>query len=399
MERHRGQFIFLLLSLLTVASQANRFQVWGRATKPTHPSKVSGFDLNPFDDDDEDETIASKIIPATTALATMLYGSLLLVYPQDCRGQVYFLTMMRSTGYPKIEKGIKACKQNFRQAIRSAVWHAPSFLMAARSITQMKTRVEAERKLLAETRKAKEDGVITPREAKKLKQMRKNQIRTIQRDMKRLMKAGGSLKTVLDVLDVDEVLDIIKGFLFQLTTVLATGSGKSTLGIFIARYCLFLNLGSLFLDVNRKLDYPLSSTILRARTEDGDIESKKVKLVKNVAKGLVYSTAGYLSFVQPKVARVVNAAMLGAAVIMRGLKAVSNTLWDKKDGQDSMAKYVSILLDGALGGVVMATLAGYGVFFGYINRKGDSSPPTWIQPAIDTVEGGIEKLTDAFGKA
>jgi len=396
MKRCQGHLSLLLLVILVVSGQAYRFQLF---SKPGRPGKsLINVDLNPFNDDDEDETIAAKVLPGTSALLTLLYGSILVVYPFDCRGQVYFLTMMRSTGYNKIEEGIKACRQNMRQAFQSAIWHAPSFLMAARSITQMRNRVEQERLVLAATKKAKEDGIITEREARRIKRMRKNQIRTLQRDMKRLIKAGGSLKTVLKVLDVGEVLDIIKSFLFQLTTVLATGNGKTALGIFIARWCMFLNLGSLFLDLDHKLGFPLTTIIVRGRKETGEINEKKVKLVRNTGKFLVYSTSGYISFFQPVIARHLNSAMLGAAVIFRGLKALNNVLWDKKDGQDSMARNVGTLIDGPLGGVIMLTVASYGVFFGYLNRKGKTAPPSWLQPPIDLIEGAIGKLTDVLRK-
>ena len=310
------------------------------------------------------------------------------------------MTMMRSTGYHKLENGVRAVRKNVRQAVYSAIWHAPSFLMAARSIRQMKKRVRQQRRIMAVTTKANEDGILTKREAKRIKKLRKNQIRTLQRDMKRMVRAGGSLGVVINVLDIDEMLDLAKGFLFQLTTVLATGHGDSAIGKFIARYCLTLNLGSLLLDIQHKANFPLTALILRAdQDNDGQIDKKKVGIVNNVGKSLAFGLSGYLSFVRPKAGRYLNSALLGAAICLRGIKGIVHTIWDKHDIDQKTAKRIAQMLDGPLAGMLLVTMAGYGVLFGALNRDGQTAPPVWLAHPISAVESAIQKLTDVFHKS
>lgn len=60
--------------------------------------------------------------------------------------------------------------------------------------------------------------------------------------------AGASLVKVWSALDVDEIKDVSRGFLFQLMAVLCTGHNETLVGKLISKWCLLLNLGTLFID-------------------------------------------------------------------------------------------------------------------------------------------------------
>lgn len=95
--------------------------------------------------------------------------------------------------------------------------------------------------------------------------------------MKRLVNAGASFMKVWSALDFDEIKDAGRGFLFQLMAVLCTGHNETLVGSLISRWCLFLNLGSLFLDTNSKLRYPISKLILwcQKQTKEGKLNAPK----------------------------------------------------------------------------------------------------------------------------
>jgi len=66
------------------------------------------------------------------------------------------------------------------------------------------------------------DGIITPGEEKKLQRVKKKEIRDLQRNVKRLSRAGANLGTVFRVRDIDELMNLFKGFPFQNMAVLAS---------------------------------------------------------------------------------------------------------------------------------------------------------------------------------
>lgn len=224
--------------------------------------------LNPSDgdtSDEEEEDVpgnihwTEKVASGSMSGATVLYGAALLRYPHCFPGQLHALTMMRSTGFHKIERGIHATRQNVRQAVLSAVRHAPSLFMMTKGLRDLDDRIAACRDVKCETKRAKADGVVTRKEQRKIDRMENRNIRALKRDIRRLRQGGSSLGRIIQVLDFDEILNLVKNFMFIMSAVLASGHSESIIGTIISRYCHFLNLGSLFLDINCKLGFPLST--------------------------------------------------------------------------------------------------------------------------------------------
>ena len=211
----------------------------------------------------EDELdMAERVTDGVFAVTTLVYGLTMVAYSHFFPGQVHVVTMMRATGFEKIEKGVAAARQNFRQAIRTAIFNAPNLLLMTKSINNLGKNIDAAKKVKAETKKAMEDGVIDRREARKIERMKNKQIRAVKRDMRRLQRGSSSLGRVIDALDIDELTDLTKNFMFIMTTVLASGNSDTFVGKVISRYCHWLNLASLILDLNRKIGFPLSRLIV-----------------------------------------------------------------------------------------------------------------------------------------
>lgn len=365
-------------------------------------TKIEKIDLNPFDDfnpfDDEgyDAKPFSEVFwPALRATLTTIYGTSLVLFAQHAPGQIHCLTMFRATGQDKLERAAAVWHRNLRDAMLAGVKRLPSFLMAFRSIKKMDDRVLYHRKLAAETKKAKSDGIITQREAKKLARLHKKEICNLKRDMNRLLNAGTGLGVVYRALDFDEVTDIAKGFLFQVLSVLATNHEKSGIGSLIATWCLFLNLRGLVLDTNSKLGFPITKLILNSRME----HTPKPDLIANTGNVIVFGSSAYLVLAKRGVARRLNTALLASAVVMRGLRTFVKTIisWDNDD-DDGIWPGVGRFLDGATGGALMVALTAIGLYARHMAEKGNLTAPYWVLRPLNAVEKWIENLAVAADK-
>ena len=176
-SRQRRQLHLLLLSILllkslnAVCSLPNPFRSKNAAARPQSSPAVELPDMQVVptllgEEDDEEET---DVIAQTVATIQIIYGSALILYGRDFPEQILVLTMMKATGFATIETAVRAARKNLRKAIRFAVWRAPSFFKLRSSILHIHDRIDDVKRELAATRKAKEDGVITPEEERHLK--------------------------------------------------------------------------------------------------------------------------------------------------------------------------------------------------------------------------------------
>jgi hypothetical protein len=150
-----------------------------------------------------------------------------------------------------------------------------------------------------------------------------------------------------------------------------------------------LNLGSLVFDTNKKLGFPISSCIR------GFLESSKPKAdaIEGTGRVIVVGTIGYLVLAKNLFARRLNAALLSAAVVLRGLRGLIRTMisWSDDD-YDETWRAVGRLLDGSMGGVLMVTIAVSGLVARNLAEKGKLTPPGWLLGPLSTVEKAIERL-------
>ena len=288
-------------------------------TKSKRIEDANFVTINPFDRSEDVKSIGEIIPPLIGNSLIVTYGITLILNSYECTNQLRCMTMFRATGQERLEKGIKAVRRNIRDATFTFVRRSPSFYFARRSIKRLDNRVFDAYKLIQDTKQARSDGIITPQEARKLKRARQKEIKNIKRDMRRIVKAGSQFKHVIKSLDFNEIGDIARGFAFQILAVLSTGDSNSRLGVLISNFCLFQNLASLTLDVNMKLQCPISTLIvsLLKSSKSPPVVQKSLALVdkenlENVIKLIAYGYSAYLVIVQNSIACTINNSLLSA---------------------------------------------------------------------------------------
>jgi len=326
--------------------------------------------INPWDDDDDEEmSLQDKIFGTLNASGCSLYGFALLLFSTFFPGQIHLLTMMRATGYDKLQFMVRTLKRNIRDAILRVLWESPDFVGAALAMRNVKSHIEDAKGILRANRQARADGKVTPREALELKLRKKREIAQYKKDLRRIVQAGSSLGKVWKALDVDEIMDVGRSFLFQMMCVMASGHNKSILGSVISRWCLFWNLGTLILDTNAKLGYPIAKLVLRRSIKRLENENAAA-LVERTGEFILFSSAGYLTMFHNVAARHLNAAYISSSIIYRGLRDVVGIFWDREeDGLITQSSWnhgiwsvLGKMLEGWTGGVFMLSLVVLGVY-------------------------------------
>lgn len=390
----------LLLCLLTEAVASSSKPPVNALSKIFGKKSANGDDddfRNPFDDDYECKAFGEVVGPGFRAIITFIYGTTLVLFNHNTPHQIHLMTMFRATGHDKLEQGVLKARQNFRDAKYAAIRRAPSLLMARRSMKKMDNRFDHHRKIKEETKKAKADGVVTEKEAKKLAKLQQKQMKILKRDMKRLMNAGTTMKLVIEALDFDEIADVAKGFCFQFLAVMSTGHSDSQLGAFISNWCLFLNLGDLIMDTNGKLKFPIAKIILR---KGGFGKMKpKVEQVEATGKLVVYAISGFLVTRRRAIARRLNGALLSSACVMRGIRRFCNVMcsWDNDDDDGPWPAIGRFLEDGS-GGLFMIGVAGAALVARDMVIKEELVPPELVNRTLTYIETGIEGIAAAADK-
>lgn len=337
------------------------------------------------EDDDEEQT---DHVAETVASLQIIYGTTLLLYGTEFPEQILVLTMMRATGFATIEIAIRTARKNLRRAIRFAVWRAPSFLKLRKSILDIHDRIDDARRELAATKQAKADGVITAQEERQLKRMHKRDMRLLRRDRMRFQRGMINVGKVLQLLDIEAILEILKSFLYQFITVLAAGHSQSKVCIMITSWCYFWSLGSLLVDATQKL-----MNSIRRRTFFDRIQKRRRMTIGFLGKTGIIILAFYLMEVHGDVARRLNAALLEAAIILRGLRYFVDAVWDRDE--DSVLATLAKRLERTGGGLLIVALA---VVSLYCASNLDSlwTPPHFLLAPMQAIENGIWTLSEIF---
>lgn len=372
-----GVIIATLLNCASSFDLPNENEIASKLTLPT-------LELPPIDND-EDEPLApwAEAMAESTATVTILYGTSLLLYGSRCSEQLLILTLMRATGYSKIEKALETSRKNFRRALRSAVWHAPSFLKAAHTVRHIHDRIDEVKNSLEESKKAKEDGVITPKEEWHLKRLHKRQLALLRRDMRRLQRASVNLGKFIADLNVVEVLDILRALLFHLLAVIPAAHSKSRVGVMVSEWCYFINLGTLLYDVLRKVMLPIAEQSSR-KVDKG--------ILKTFWKIAVAGATAYLIDRHKDFAYRLNSALLEAAIIVHGLKYFVTARWD--GDEDTRLATVMKLLQNTGGGLLMLLLSALSLHFHHLNDQNKMTTPEFILKPLMSMETGIQVFVE-----
>ena len=369
------------------------------------------MDLSPTrskSDPEDDDWLLDKLIPATQATLTAFYGSTLVLYSKAYPGQIHIITMLRSTGFEKIEQGLARIRRNFRDAHWSIIWNSPSFFRAHRHYRSVRNRLKGANAILKETRKAKADGIVTKYEASRIQNLRQAEMAAYQKELKSMRRAASSLRKVWQALDFAEMRDVVKGFLFQMMAVLATGHNENIIGKLISKWCLFLNLGTFFLDINRKLRYPISKLILTHNLlTDAGITKEQSKMIERSGQALMFSSAGYLVLNKGPLAREINAAGVSAAIVFKGLRMLIDTFWDRsEDGleDDSIWSTGGGLLQEYPGGILLIAMTVAAMQCRQSNKPGGflnhtlTATPDWLLYPLNQIEKMIDRLVLVIDK-
>jgi hypothetical protein len=358
-----------------------------------HPIHHIQDDNDDYDIDSDSSNVKpfSEVwFPMVYSIVTTIYGTILLFYSPNASGQIHVLTMFRVTGQRKLEQAWRAFRRNLWDVRFAILRRAPTFLLARRSLWQFKNRIQHHRRLVQETRQAKADGVITAQEARRVTRLQKQEIRNIKRDIQRLFKVTSTVGALFQALDMDEILDIIRNVMFQFLAVLATNHEGSALSSVISSWCLFLNLGSLSFELDRKLDFPIAQYIIRCIIRKG---TPNPGIIRNTGKFLMFGISAYIVRREKILARRFNAALVSSAVIMRGLNDFVSTMvsWDDDD-DDGIWPEVGRFLRGRSGGVCIISWTAIGMIVGPKLENGDWVAPNWILRPLNATEHWIHQL-------
>lgn len=336
---------------------------------------------------EEDDTQQTDVLAESVATLQILYGTSLLLYGNDFPEQILVLTMMRATGFAIIETAIRTARKNLRRAIRFAIWRAPSFLKLRRSILHIHERIDDVKREMAATKRAKEDGVITPREEWELKRMHKKDLRLLRRDRARIQRGMINLGKFIKVLDLVEIFEIAKSFLYQLLAVLVSSHSDSRFCVLISSWCHFLSLGSLLVDGIQKL----VNSIIERRSFLDRITKQGQVTIGFLGKTGIMVLAFYLGENHTNYARRLNAALLEAAIILRGLRYFVDAAWDR-DEDATLAKLAK-RLEKTEGGLLLVVLTCASLYFG---NRDDMWTPRYLLIPVEAIEKGILSLVDAL---
>jgi hypothetical protein len=379
----------------------------GHTTKHQPHRNRNRNDHDEDEDDDDDALLVSTILGASVWVATTVYGTALVFYGQrpylgeatgyllGFPGQVHFITMMRAAGYGKLEHAWNEARRNVRQAVRSAIRHAPSLLLARKSLRNLNRQWNNAKEILKETKKAKADGIITEQEERKIRRLHGRTMRQVKRDIRRLKRAMNSIARILDTLDVEELLDLVKGFTTCLFAVLASGSANMY-GRFIAWYYHYLNLSSLLLETNLKIGFPLSRMFLTHEMWEENLDEEEARRVKLTGTILMHMLSAYLFLFHHDVGVRLNAAFIGAALLTKGVfslyETFGQTKWvDLDDDQQETQLFWNGVCTLAF---VLLGLNAWKLDIGAVIPTTDGvndDAPRWIRPLIKA-EGAIQRI-------
>ena len=375
--------LLLLSSILHSTSVAggNPVARTRQSTPPPEPEPESSFDFNPFPDDEEERAeLMAKATKGIFASATTLYGVALLLHGSRLPSHIHILTMMRATGFQKLEDTIAEARKNFRGAIRATIFRAPSLLLARNSVRGIDDRLRDARKVVEYTKKAEADGKITRLEARTIRRMRRRVIRRLHRDMKRIRRASLTIWKVIEVLDIDEILEIIQSFFFQVTAVLASGHADSMIGSIVSHWCYFLTLTFLLQRTSGKFGNPLVRGPVTSHLRTKKLNKDQTRFVRTMDAIVFNSFSAVLVLTEFDLACRLTAALIVASLLTRGLRYLYEFLGNDED-------QVSRVFDEKIGGLLIVSFAALSEYFR--RRRGSGQPGPLLRPLLH-VEKAIQ---------
>lgn len=345
---------------------------------------------------DQGSSIAGKLLSA----ASVAYGSTMIVYGRHVPSQLQTVMVMRVAGLPTLQAAARELRRNIRQARRSMVRHAPCLMMAQKSVRNLDDQAEIAREVMAKTRAAKADGIITAQEEREICKLRRKQLRLIRRDIKRIRLGSNALYRILGTLDLDEIWEIGEHFLFIATAVLATGNINCFIGTAYAKYFYFANLGHLLLDTTEKLDYPIAKIAKNLicllpflpETTDQKMKEHLLAIKKVAAVVFHYSVSAYFTLVRYPLCVRLNFAITSAYMTLQAIVSLVENKGINNAGVSKGARGQPFgCLSGWWGGIFMVILSAFAVYFGSMVEEGSLPLPSYLNCLV-WVENFVGKI-------
>jgi hypothetical protein len=367
----------LLITLLSQHHHTINAVRWNNPLRRIQPRASSssgsddGFEFDPFpdikDDDDRDGRLilTTKISSALCSSAITFYGIGLLLHGRHFPRQLHILTMLRATGFDKLEELVQQARQNYREAYRSAVCHAPDILKGRDTIQSIDERLRDAKHVLKVTKDAKADGKITWSEERRIRKLRRQEIRKLHHDMKRMRRASISVWKLIELLNFNEIQGIVNSFFFQMTAVLASGHSSTRNALFVSYWCYFFSLWTLANKTSQKLSRPLIRLPLKYHLiERNKLDKEMQEFVQNVDTTILFCVSAYLIIWKFGLACQLAASLMVGYIILRGVRGLSSLLFKEK-------RRVLDMLDREAGGCIVVILSMLALYF---RRQGFQEP-------------------------
>ena len=342
--------------------------------------------------------LASRMVSVCMSPSSVLsiyYGLGLLLYGQSLPNQILAITVLKVTGLSSLESAVRKLKANFRDAIASTLKNSPSLVMFAKTIFTLNERKEMATKIMKETKKAKADGTITPKEASHISKLQRKQLRNINRDMRRLKRGTNSMIQIWKALDFYEIACIAREVVIDILLVISTIHADFFLGNLLKFYCIFVHMSRIIFRIVRHLGFPISTFLIQLLPffpedqSDDEVDSEDLHLIQFIGKTWVYMLAGFITYFHETVAITINQTLLAASITMHGITSIHQTLTTttttKKETNNNNIDSVWI-------GIFTICLTAIGIYF--TNKNHDYRPilteQEWLGPIL-YFESFIEK--------
>jgi hypothetical protein len=333
-------------------------------------------------------SLSSIIIGKVGSASTVAYGGVLMIYGRQVPAQLQALTVLRIAGFPRLQQAVKDLEQNIRQTKLAVLRNGPSLLLAQDSLSHLNQRAFEVRQVMAKNRAAKADGVVTDEEERDIRKLHKRHLKSIRRDMRRIQRGSNALIRLWDTLDLDEVWELFEDVLFMTTAVLASGN-DNFVGRVFAKYCYFMNIGSLLLDASKKNGYPLSRFVLRLfpffpTSTDKGMEKDLFEVTRATSLLFNYAIAAYLVCFRFDEGITLNSALMVALIILGGTERLLSRA----------------IVDGPNGGVWMLSVTLVALSCSGLVHRRNLLIPSWMGSLgmIEDVVSNVVQATRLAGK-
>ena len=375
------------------------------------------------------KSVAEKII----ALATAFYGLSLVGYGRNFPTQIRVVSIANVGGFNKIRRTLLALTKGVIGAASTATIRSPSLAFATIAIAKSRERKNLAIEYDREHAAAMADGKMSKEEYKKLKKIRRKQVKEEARAIRRIKSARNFFTRTLHNSNLGQLKNILGDTVLMFTAIIASRE-RSILGNLIYRYYIILNMGNLFLEANRKIGYPFTRRVTKSlyifdpdreelvfnkpdektsflspithfflsrvpfntyERESEDVAAEEAAFLRNVGALFTYSVATGLVLYTPGLARKINAALIASSLSVHGLSGLLRTNGNSDDDVIGDPSTQPGLLRGGYGGQLTLGLTAVSLVTGFLLEQNKLYVPKFWTP-MTTLDNYVENAFE-FG--